>query len=192
MSPIASRGLKSIGSRSNFPASILETSRMSLMTVNSASADDLTIRRYSRCSGGELGVQHQIGHPDDAVHRGPDLVAHVGEKLALGPVRGFGNVFGGPQALLARAQRLLGLPPGGGIPAHHPAGRPQDQNGPDDAQCQHDRGPACGCDRQPRDARRASAPPRRASQSSRLRTSAISRRLSPLATRSDAARRPAS
>ena len=67
---------------------------MSLMTVSSASADDLTIRRYSPLFGRELGVQHEIGHPDDAVHRRPDLVTHVRQELALGPVRGLGGVLG--------------------------------------------------------------------------------------------------
>ena len=59
--------------------------------------------------GGEFRIQHEIGHPDDAVHRRPDLVAHVREKLALGSVRGFGDVLGGPQALLARAQCAIGV-----------------------------------------------------------------------------------
>ena len=43
--------------------------------------------------GRELGVQHEIGHPDDAVHRRPDLVTHVRQELALGPVRGLGGVL---------------------------------------------------------------------------------------------------
>jgi len=34
--------------------------------------------------GRELRVRQQVGKPDDAVHRGPDFVAHVGQKLALG------------------------------------------------------------------------------------------------------------
>ena len=42
--------LKGIGSRSNLPASIFEKSRMSLMTVRSASPDTLTVLTYSRCS----------------------------------------------------------------------------------------------------------------------------------------------
>ena len=39
-------------------------------------------------------VEHQIGHADDAVHRGADFVAHVGQKLAFGSAGGFGSVFG--------------------------------------------------------------------------------------------------
>ena len=47
--------------------------------------------------GRELGVQHEIGHPDDTVHRGPDFVAHERQELALRPVRGFGGVLGRSQ-----------------------------------------------------------------------------------------------
>ena len=60
--------------------------------------------------GRELGIEHEIGHPDDPVHRRPDLVTHVRQELALCPVRGLGGVFGRSQALLALAQRLLALP----------------------------------------------------------------------------------
>lgn len=35
---------------------------------------------------GELRVEDQVGHADDGVHRGPDLVADVGEKRVLRPV----------------------------------------------------------------------------------------------------------
>ena len=35
-------------------------------------------------------MQRQTGESDDAVHRGADLVAHVGQKLAFGPVGRFG------------------------------------------------------------------------------------------------------
>ena len=43
-------------------------------------------RRSSRCSAVRLGVQQQLGHADDAVHGRADLVAHVGQELALGDV----------------------------------------------------------------------------------------------------------
>jgi hypothetical protein len=33
--------------------------------------------------GVEIGIEQQPGQADDAVHRRPDLVAHVGEELAL-------------------------------------------------------------------------------------------------------------
>ncbi len=40
--------------------------------------------------GVQVGVERQLGHADDAVHRRADFVAHVGQELALGPVRLFG------------------------------------------------------------------------------------------------------
>ena len=61
--------------------------------------------RYSRCSRVEVGVQGQLGHAEDAVHGRADLVAHVGQELALGPVGRLGR-------LLRRLQlhfRLLAL-----------------------------------------------------------------------------------
>ena len=36
--------------------------------------------------GRQFGVQRQFRHADDAVHRGADFVAHVGQEFALGPV----------------------------------------------------------------------------------------------------------
>ena len=37
---------------------------------------------------GQLGVEQERRHPDDRVHRGADLVAHVGEEAALAEGRG--------------------------------------------------------------------------------------------------------
>ncbi len=51
VSPRLSRRLKSIVSRSNLPASILEKSRMSFNSRISESAEALTVSRYSRCCG---------------------------------------------------------------------------------------------------------------------------------------------
>ncbi len=43
--------------------------------------------RYSRLLPGSASVvERQLGHADDAVHRRADLVAHIGEEVALGPV----------------------------------------------------------------------------------------------------------
>ena len=44
--------------------------------------------------GGQLGVEGQLGHADDAVHRRADLVAHVGQELALGAGGGLGGLLG--------------------------------------------------------------------------------------------------
>ena len=85
-----------------FPASILEKSRMSLMTVSSESADVLTMLRYSRCSAVSVGFQRQLRHADDAVHGRADFVAHVGQELALGAAGGLGGFLGLLQLLLRR------------------------------------------------------------------------------------------
>jgi len=45
-------------------------------------------------AGRQLGVEGQFGHADDAVHRGADLVAHVGQELALGPGGRLGRLAG--------------------------------------------------------------------------------------------------
>ena len=58
------------------------------MSVSRVSPLFRTSLAYSRCSGVELGVEQQVGHADDAVHGRADLMAHVGEELALGPVGG--------------------------------------------------------------------------------------------------------
>ena len=72
------------------------------MIVSSESAelgDELGVLALLRA---QVGEQEQLGHADDAVHRRADLVAHVGEELALGLV----GVFGG---LLGALHFLLGL-----------------------------------------------------------------------------------
>ena len=38
----------------------------------------------------EAAVGHDLGHGQDAVQRRADLVAHVGQEIALGPAGGFG------------------------------------------------------------------------------------------------------
>jgi hypothetical protein len=47
----------------------------------------------------QLGIEREVRHADDAVHRRADLMAHVGEELAFGAAR----LLGG----LARVQRFL-------------------------------------------------------------------------------------
>ena len=58
--------------------------------------------------GVEFGVEQQRRHPDHAVHGRPDLVAHVGQELALGPRPGLGRLAGGLGDLLGLAQLVLG------------------------------------------------------------------------------------
>ena len=110
----ASRRSKSAGSSSSLPASILEKSRMSLMTASRASAPTRTISEILALLGRQLGVEQQLGHADDAVHRRADLVAHVGQELALGPAGGLGGLLGlleldlGLFAFAAIAAELVG------------------------------------------------------------------------------------
>src|SRR5205823_12239549 len=42
----------------------------------------------------------QVGHAEDGVHGGADLVADVGQELVLGPVRRLGGFLGETQFLL--------------------------------------------------------------------------------------------
>jgi hypothetical protein len=53
----------------------------------------------------QVRVERELRHADDAVHRRPDLVRHVGEELALCPACRFGRVLRGNE--LARAERDL-------------------------------------------------------------------------------------
>src|SRR2546430_15759156 len=48
----------------------------------------------------QLGAKRELQHPEHAVHRRTDLVAHVGEKLTLRPARRF-------RALTRASLRLL-------------------------------------------------------------------------------------
>jgi hypothetical protein len=47
----------------------------------------------------ELGVQDKLGHSENAVERGADFVAHVGQESAFGGVGGFGGALGVVQQL---------------------------------------------------------------------------------------------
>src|SRR6185437_7485207 len=42
---------------------------------------------------GQFGAEREFRHADDAVHRSPDLVAHVRQVVAFDAVRGFGGFF---------------------------------------------------------------------------------------------------
>ena len=59
-----------------------------------AVANDFSILALFR---GQLSVQQEPGHADHSVHGCPDLVAHVGEKLAFGLV----GVVGGNGQLIS-------------------------------------------------------------------------------------------
>ena len=86
-------GENSAGSSSSLPASILEKSSMSLMIAEQAVGRRLDRLEILRCSCAEGGVQGQLGHAEDRVHRRADLVADVGQELVLGPVGRLGRLL---------------------------------------------------------------------------------------------------
>ena len=55
------------------------------MIVSSDSADSRAVFEVVALLRREPGLQREIGHADDGVHRRADLVAHVGEELADRP-----------------------------------------------------------------------------------------------------------
>ena len=69
----------------------------------------------------QLGIQREVGHPQDAVHRSADFVAHVGQKSTLGAV--------GVLGCLPQLCRLLKLLPDSmsllldSFPQHEPPGQ---------------------------------------------------------------------
>ena len=50
-----------------------------------------------------------VGQTDDGVHRSADFVAHIGQKVAFGPVGRVGPVAGFGQLCIAQLQQLFGL-----------------------------------------------------------------------------------
>jgi hypothetical protein len=74
-------------------ASILEKSRMSLMTCSRCWPASPILSSWSAWRGQRIQVQ-QVGKADDGVHRRADLVAHVGQEGALGLVGGLGVLLG--------------------------------------------------------------------------------------------------
>ena len=72
-----------------FPASILEKSRMSLITESRASPESLTVWRNSRCWRESWLFRTSSVMPMTAFKRRADLVAHVGQEGALGAAGGF-------------------------------------------------------------------------------------------------------
>ena len=62
---------------------------------------------------GQRRVEDQLGHAEDGVHGGADLVADVGQELVLGPV-------GRLRRLLGLPQLLLGLLPVGDVARERP------------------------------------------------------------------------
>ncbi len=76
--------------------------------------------------GIECRIQRELGHADDAVHRCPNLMTHVGEEFALRPASFHGLVAGGQQlgiggSKIAPCERR---PPVRGLPAGRAADGP--------------------------------------------------------------------
>ena len=73
----------------------------------------------------QLGCVEHLGHPDDAVHRGPDLVAHRRQECALGRI----GLVGGRRHLVrpedGRLEALVRLAEGRLMIAQLVAARPQ-------------------------------------------------------------------
>ncbi len=67
---------------------------MSLISPRRCSPLRLITATCSRVAASDVLVQHQVGVAEDGRHRSADLVAHVGQELALGAVGGIGGVFG--------------------------------------------------------------------------------------------------
>ncbi len=61
---------------------------MSLMTVKQRIGRALDEAEVLTLARRQVGIEGQLGHADDAVHGRANLVAHVGEELALGPAGG--------------------------------------------------------------------------------------------------------
>src|SRR5580700_6875561 len=79
----------------------IELSRLDLRKVQNIVDDGKEgLRRKSNepevfsLFGSEVGIQHELGHAEDAVHRGANFMAHVREEDALCFARGFGGLFG--------------------------------------------------------------------------------------------------
>ena len=121
------RRSKASVSSSSLPASIFEKSRMSLMIAAATRRCVATVSSVAALLVVRSRVQQQARHADHAVHGRADLMAHVGQELALGPVGRLGCLLRRPQLNLKRL--LIGHVAGDGVqsPAARSAGAGQDQ-----------------------------------------------------------------
>ena len=93
------------------------------MTRSSVEAELRTVSRYCFWSGRQRRRREQLRHPQDAVHRRPDLVAHVGDELALGAARRFRRLLRLQQVVRLRGDALA--------QDDHPGQRQDDDAGED-------------------------------------------------------------
>ena len=87
------------------------------MIVISDSADSRAVADVLALLGRQSGLQRQVGHADDGVHRRADLMAHVGQEFSLGHRRLLGALARHVElshelreTLRVLLQRLLGGP----------------------------------------------------------------------------------
>ena len=59
----------------------------------------------------QRGRQRQLGHADDAIHRGPNFMAHVGQKIRLCPLGPFSKLVGLAQFLPQSRLSVMGQHP---------------------------------------------------------------------------------
>ena len=89
-----SRRPNSTDSMSSLPASILEKSRMLLISDKQRFGRFLDDRQIIALLGVDRCVEQELGHAEDGIHRRADLMAHVGDERAFGPVGLVGRLFG--------------------------------------------------------------------------------------------------
>ena len=64
------------------------------MSRSRVSAEDLGQAEELALRGVDVAAEGEVDHAEDAVHGRADLVAHVGQELALGPAGGLGRLLG--------------------------------------------------------------------------------------------------
>ena len=92
-----------MSSSSILPASILDRSRISFSNPSSDFARRTDGLQIPALFAGQFGGQGQFGHADDGVHRSADLVAQIGQELALETAVGFRRFLGRPQQVFGLA-----------------------------------------------------------------------------------------
>jgi hypothetical protein len=82
---------------------------MSLSRTCSVWLDDWIRSSISLCSSDRFGIGQGLGHADDAVQGRADLVAHIGQELALGAVGLLGRIAGVGQGAASRFSSVMSV-----------------------------------------------------------------------------------
>ena len=85
---------------------------MSLMIPKQCLCRGLHLGQVIRLLRRQIGLQREVRHPDDGVHRSADFMAHVGQEIRLGLGGSFGCFLGHRQVCslnLGLGKQLLGL-----------------------------------------------------------------------------------